>query len=480
MTSLTRRQFTVAMAASSVAAASAAGPLRATTRSSRLDAIIIGAGMSGLHAAWLLEQQGARVMVIEGRQRVGGRVHTLFDLPGTPEMGFNSMGEGYGRGIDCARRSGLELIEVGARYRIGKPQALYLNGKPISREEWATASFNPFPAGYRDTMPWEVVSKAITNANPLKNYTEWQDASSRPLDISLNAFLSEKGFSQDAIRLANDIAPSYGVNAHDTSVLMLEFTDGFAKNQYLSGLGSLSVKGGNELLPRGMARLVKGDILLGKEVVSIDSRSDMAEVRCADGSVFSANRVICTLPFSTLRNVHITPGMPTDQTRAIVTLPYQPISNIFLTTTAPFWDEDGLAPGMWTDTVMGSVTPQRYGSTPEEITGLLVQARGQLALTWDRMGHDKAVAAVIAKFEELRPAAKGKLKAHLLFSWNAEYFNAGDWAYFGPGQLTDFVPTMSRPHGRIHFCGEHTATNARGLEGALESAERVAVEVLSL
>src|SRR5688500_7678453 len=62
------------------------------TPSGDADVIVIGAGMSGLNAAWLLEEQGLKVLVLEGRKRVGGRVFTLMDEPGYPEMGFNSMG----------------------------------------------------------------------------------------------------------------------------------------------------------------------------------------------------------------------------------------------------------------------------------------------------------------------------------------------------------------------------------------------------
>ena len=166
------------------------------------------------------------------------------------------------------------------------------------------------------------------------------------------------------------------------------------------------------------------------------------------------------------------------QARAIATLPYQPLSMAFLTAKKPFWDDDGLAPGMWTNSVAGTVLPQRFGSDPTEITGLVVQARGQLAINWDRMGHAQALRAIVAQLEAMRPAARGKLRAHRLFSWGAQYFNGGDWAYFAPGQIADFVATMATPLGRIHFCGEHTATGARGFEGALESSERVVLEVL--
>ena len=126
-------------------------PLAAASRRKRaappamLDVLVLGAGISGLQTAWLLEQQGLKVAVIEGRERVGGRIVTLLDQPGYPEMGFNSMADGYGRGIDAASRAGVELVEVGARYRFGKPPMLWMDGKPLTREEWARHPGNPFP-----------------------------------------------------------------------------------------------------------------------------------------------------------------------------------------------------------------------------------------------------------------------------------------------------------------------------------------------
>ena len=90
-----------------------------------------------------------------------------------------------------------------------------------------------------------------------------------------------------------------------------------------------------------------------------------------------------------------------------------------------------------------------------------------------------AVGRIIAEIETIRPAAKGQLVGAAYHSWAMEPFNAGDWAYFGPGQVTTFANVMSAPSGRVHFCGEHTATGNRGLEAALESSERVALEVLS-
>lgn len=442
------------------------------------DVIVLGAGVSGLQAAWMLEQQGLKVTVLEAREQVGGRIRTLLDQPGYPEMGFNSMAEGYGRGLDAASRAGVELVEVGKRYRYGAPPLLWINGQPLTREEWAKFPGNPFPDKYKTLLPAEVVSKVVSDNNRLKDWTTWHEPAQAALDISMHEYLKAQGLSDAAIHLCHNIAPYYGTNAWDVSALMMEYNDGFIKGQMAAGFGSLSVKGGNIHLATGMAKLLKGDVLLGREVVAVTQAGSEATVHCADGATFTAGRVICSLPFSALRNVKMLPALEGLQAQAVGQLGYQPISMVFVTANAPFWEEDKLAPGMWTDGPLGTVMPQRYGASVEEITGFVVQARGNLALYWDRMGAEAAKAMVVRQIETLRPAAKGKVVAHSFFSWADERFNGGDVSYFGPGQVR-WVDEMVKPAGRVHFCGEHTAIGARGLEGALESAERVALEIVT-
>jgi monoamine oxidase len=87
--------------------------------------------------------------------------------------------------------------------------------------------------------------------------------------------------------------------------------------------------------------------------------------------------------------------------------------------------------------------------------------------------------AVIGAIEALRPAATGQLELIGLKSWGGDRFAGGAWAYFRPGQVRQFAADMATPTGRIHFCGEHLALSGRGLEGALQSAEIAASEVLA-
>jgi monoamine oxidase len=85
---------------------------------------------------------------------------------------------------------------------------------------------------------------------------------------------------------------------------------------------------------------------------------------------------------------------------------------------------------------------------------------------------------VIEAVERIRPAARGQLEFVDMKSWGGDPFAGGAWAYFRPGQVTAFARHMGEPHGRLHFCGEHLARTARGMEAALESAEHTVRAVL--
>jgi len=145
----------------------------------------------------------------------------------------------------------------------------------------------------------------------------------------------------------------------------------------------------------------------------------------------------------------------------------------------PYWEKDQLPVSMWTDGPMGTVLAQRYGQTVSEVTGLSLFARGRLAQYWDRLGKDAVLKLVVEELARVRPASKGLVTGAAFHSWGLEPFNGGDWAYFSPGQVSGFGQAMATPAGRLHFCGEHTATSNRGLEGALESSERAVLEILS-
>jgi len=126
------------------------------------------------------------------------------------------------------------------------------------------------------------------------------------------------------------------------------------------------------------------------------------------------------------------------------------------------------------------VLAERKGSSPEDVTSLTAWLRGNIAEQLDLMSEKEAIRAVLDAIEELRPAAKNQLEPVSYHSWSLNPYSQGDWSYWGPGQISEFGQYVGNPHGQIHFCGEHTAISNRGMEGAMESGERAAFEIMGI
>jgi monoamine oxidase len=495
--SLTRRAFLASTAATATAAS--LPNLAYTAAAAPPDVIVIGAGLSGLETANTLEENGLKVLLLEGRRdRVGGRVYSLFNLPGHPEVGGNSIATGYGRMIAAAAKYGVEIVNVAPRVLGKGGQELYLDGVHVPLADWPRHPRNPFADSMREVPPWAWPNAMFTKYMPFRDLESWSDPKYSKYDISVHDFLASQGASEAAINLGYNTNIGYGTTAYDVSLLTQAFSDYWQAvnkgvlfgNLLTPGQGPAAshgppgafvgvMKDGNQNLPIAMARHFKGERLMGKQVVAIDVEPAGGAVICADGSRYRARAIVCSMPFATLRNVAIHPTLPAMQAKAVATLGYIPITQFHLIPKRPFWDSDGLGPSMWTDSTAGSVLAQRFGRTDDEVTSLTCWSRGARALEIDRLGVEGGSRAVLADLARLRPASKGALEVGAVHSWSLDPFNAGDWAIYGPGQVTQFSHLLANPHQRLFFCGEHTSVASRGMEGALESAERVSLEVLT-
>lgn len=165
------------------------------------------------------------------------------------------------------------------------------------------------------------------------------------------------------------------------------------------------------------------------------------------------------------------------QDKGVRTLISNAINQIHIVPKKPYWEQDGLNPNMFSNSLAGMVLAEHKGAAPEDITSLTIWIRGLNASWMDQQDTDAAIAAVISDLERQRPAAKGQLEVLGYKSWYRDPHSSGDWAVWQPGQITDFAAALAVPHQRIHFCGEHTAVANRGMEGAMESGERAAFEL---
>ena len=446
------------------------------------DVVVIGAGLAGLAAAAALEAAGADVVVLDAQNRVGGRIHSMRQLGSNTEAGGTYIGAGYRRVIEAAQRHGVRLVDVTPILEFFREQDLVLDGRIIRQSEWPEHPANPFPARDKHFLPWNYHRVLTMRENPLQAPEEWLDARHSNLDVSAHAWLTGLGLSERAIAVGYGINVSFGSDAHDVSALLLLFRAAFSKAQRaLAPEDSLgyTAERGVQRIPEAMAAGLQREIELARVVTAIDAGGPRISVRCADGAAFAARHVICAVPFGALRNIAIDPPLTGDQAQAVRDLPAQPVTQVYLAPKSRFWEQDGFAPSLFTDTAAGMLAAARNGEDPREVTSLTAWIMGAAASRLDGLPQAEIGRTVIDAIERIRPAASGQLELIGLHSWGADPYAAGAWAYFRPGEVRRFAASMGRPHGRIHLCGEHLATASRGMEGAMESGERAAAEVLA-
>jgi monoamine oxidase len=461
--------------AAAVLAGAALPGLRA--QGTRADVLVAGAGLAGLAAAAVLDAAGLKVRVLEASSRIGGRIHTLDDLPGRPETGGQQIGSAYTRTLAAAARLGLAL-EPNARSPLLADARLVLHvaGRRLSMAEWAAAPENPLPEPLRALLPERAAARAL-GASPLATVTAWRDATHAALDRPADAALRERGFGEAALRLV-DASNAYGDTLAETSLLNLyQVQTNIA--EILKTPGPVrNVAGGNQRLPEAMAQALKhGEVLRGRRVVAIDVGAGGVEMHGADGSRHRARLGVVALPLPALRGVAVAPRWPAAMAEAVASAAYARVTQLHLEVLQPFWEADGSAPYLWSDGPLERVFPQDREGQGRPGT-LIAWINGAGTHRWDALDDAAAAALVDAELQRVWPAARGAVRLARRVAWHADPLFGGAWINWAPGQITRFAAALAQPHGALHLAGEHTGGGIRGIEAAFESGERAAREII--
>ena len=112
--------------------------------------IVIGAGLSGITTALLLEERGIDVTVVEARDRVGGRVWTMDDVPGKPDAGGPVLGASYERLLKIAKALSAPIQPMKS---FETSELVYVNGQNVIAADWASSAANKLQGAERQSCP---------------------------------------------------------------------------------------------------------------------------------------------------------------------------------------------------------------------------------------------------------------------------------------------------------------------------------------
>lgn len=443
-----------------------------------VDAVVVGAGIAGLVAARDLDAAGRDVVVLEARDRVGGRVlnHELSD--GTVvELGGQWIGPTQLRMAKLVADLGLETFPTYNHgehlLRFGDTQARYrgtiprINPFVLADMGQAQARFDRLARRVPLEAPW-----TIDRAESLDGQTfeTWIRRNAR----------TAKG--RDLFRLF--AAGVFAAEASDFSLLHALFythsgggVDAIAGTR--GGAQQDRFVGGSQLVPIKVAERLGDHVMLGQPVRRIEQRDDRVTV-LADGALVSARRVIVAIPPTLAGRIAYSPALPAARDQLTQRVPAGSVIKCNVVYDAPFWRDDGLTGQATSD--RGPVTVVFDNSPPSASPGVLLGfIEGAHARALNRASASERREAVIGSLVSFFGRRASEVVEYAELDWSEQEWTRGCYgAHFPTGVWTQYGRALRRPVGRIHWAGAETATVWSGyMDGAVQSGERAAAEVLS-
>jgi monoamine oxidase len=426
--------------------------------------VVAGAGLAGLAAARELERAGALVMLVDARDRAGGRVWTIRD-------GFadGQHGELGGEFIDAEHTELHRLCD-----ELGLRRLRVLRGGFTHR-------FRDADGQYRvsRTRPWRELEASLA---PLVRTRE-AGATSTTLreiaKISLRQWLVDRDAGPELHAMANALRGFFLADPDDISVLPV--VEQLATGGSPAQAEMFRLEGGNDRLVEALVRSVAGRLRLRHRVTAIRQEAHRVVVSVLDPDglqqQLEADGVVVTLPASTLADVSISPPLPEAQWRAIRSLRYGCATKVLVQTTRDAFARRRARAFGTDDSSLGAF----WDAAEEQTRGpwsMLAFLGGGSVSAGLRGAVERGAAHLLLGLCWLGMAGAHVHAAHTAV-WEDDPWARGGYAYVDPGFDPAWRSCLAARAGRLVFAGEHTSLRWQGyMNGAVESGIRAARELI--
>jgi monoamine oxidase len=442
------------------------------------DVCVVGAGLAGLTAARRLSEAGRSVIVLEARERVGGRVWTRTARSGVPvDMGACFIGPHHDRMHALATEMGVDtfptfvagdnVLATGGKVRRYRGDIPRISPVALLSAAQAIARMNAMAKKVPVDAPWDAPKAA-----------EW-DA------LSVRAWLSA---ARVPTRLARDLVEAtvracFASDLSEVSLLNWLFLARSAGGieslmNIAGGYQDAQFEGGVGRVPDAMAAALGDAVVLGTPVTAVTQCADRVEVAGA-GVTVTARRAVLALPRALVAGIRFDPVLPADHALLVHQVPAGTEVKMVAIYDEPFWRHDGVSGA--TVATDDDIEVTLDTCQPAHAQGVIAgYCAGPRARALSALGEADRRSVFLRMLKaRLGPKAASPVEV-LEQNWAEEQWTRGcSMGHFPTGTLTQYGRRLREPVGRLHWAGTETASTSYGaMDGAVRSGERTCEEIL--